>query len=184
MKVPKTTPRRKPKAQKKTVRKPPSSRPSPRPPAERRTLLPVLRPYFNGREVIKQLAMLEDHLNNQTKRCTDCIHKHFLTSEGLAEELGSLCTDPRNRECGDLPGKIRVMHHAWAQDPKNEALILTVAQELRLIRKALMRRYATLPLDKLPSDETAQVKALVARCRRGGGQQTCKKKTGALMKKK
>jgi hypothetical protein len=152
----------------------------PRPAQGKRTLLPVLRPYFNGREVIKQLAMLEDHLNNQTKRCTDCIHKHFLTSEGLAEELGSLCTDPRNRECGDLPGKIRVLHHAWAQEPGNEAVTLTVAQELRAIRKALMRRYATLPLDKLPSDETARVKALVARCRGlKKKKKGCEKKTGA-----
>jgi hypothetical protein len=156
MKVPKKGRKPQPKRAKSVAAKPAAG--------EKRTLLPVLRPYFNGREVIKQLAMLEDHLNNQTKRCTDCIHKHFLTSEGLAEELGSLCTDPANRECGDLPSKIRVLHHAWAESP-TEAVTLTVAQELRAIRKALMRRYATLPLDKLPSDETRQVKALVARCR-------------------
>lgn len=142
-----------------------------KPRARKRTLLPVLRPYFNGREVIKQLAMLEDHLNNAHKRCMDCIHKHFLTSEGLAEELGSLCTKPSARQCDDLPSRIRVLHHAWAQDPKNPAVSLTVAQQLRQVRKGLMKRFSTLPLDKLPSAETAKVRALVAKCRRAN--KTC-----------
>ncbi len=126
----------------------------------------MLRPYHNAREVIKQLAMLEDHLNNADKRCTDCIHKHFLTSEGLAEELGSLCSDPANR-CDSLASQIRVLHHAWAAEPHTTSVILTVAQRLRQIRKQLMAKYSTLPLDKLPSHETAAVHKLVRQCKAG-----------------
>lgn len=142
-----------------------------RKPAGKRTLLPVLRPFFNAREVIKQLTMLEDHLNNAHKRCTDCIHKHFLTSEGLAEELGSLCSREDNQHrCDDLSSRIRVLHHAWAQKPKDVHVILAVGQQLRQIRKELMSKYATLPVDKLPNHETEAVKSLLrcrSRCRRG-----------------
>jgi hypothetical protein len=136
--------------------------------AKRRTLLPVLRPNFNAREIIKQMALLEDHLNNEDKRCRDCINKHFLTIEGLAEELGSLCAgDARSPDrCDDLPSRVRVLHHAWAQDPKNPTLVLTVSESLRKIRKALMERYSTLPLDKLPSDETAAVQGILKSCGR------------------
>ena len=133
---------------------------------KRRTLLPVLRPYFNAREVIKQMAMLEDHLNNRHKRCTDCINKHFLTIEGLAEELGSLCrsgSDGQER-CDDLPSKVRVLHHAWSAAKGREAVALGAAGELRKLRKRLMARYATLPLHKLPSEETTAVRAFIRRC--------------------
>ena len=167
--------RKSPKPRRK-ARKPAASRSRPRRAAKpgrdaKRTLLPVLRPYHNAREVIKQLAMLEDHLNNADKRCTDCIHKHFLTSEGLAEELGSLCAEHDNR-CDDLASQIRVLHHAWAQEPKDTTVILTVAQRLRQIRKTLMAKYSTLPLDKLPSNETEAVHKLVRECK-GKKRATC-----------
>lgn len=131
----------------------------------RRTLLPVLRPYFNAREVVKQMAMLEDHLNNRHKRCTDCINKHFLTIEGLAEELGSLCRkgDGQDR-CDDLPSKVRVLHHAWSLGKGRESVAIGVAGELRKLRKRLMGPYATLPVQKLPSEETTAVRAFLKRC--------------------
>jgi hypothetical protein len=135
-----------------------------------------MRPYQNAREIIKQLAMLEDHLNNAHKRCADCITKHFLMTEGLAEELGSLCVHAGTNSCRDLASKIRVLHHAWASDPKDERVVHTVGQELRAARKSLMKPFAVLPVDKLPSNETAKVKALLRRCKMTatGGKRTCK----------
>ena len=53
-------------------------------------LLPIMHPLYNLREVCKQTALLEDHLNNERKRCQDCIRKHFLTIEALLEEAISL----------------------------------------------------------------------------------------------
>jgi hypothetical protein len=132
----------------------------------------VLRPYFNAREIIKQIAMLEDHLNNRHKRCTDCVNKHFLTIEGLAEELGSLCKAGEGRRCDDLPSKVRVLHHAWSLGKARESVAIQAAIELRKIRKGLMAQYATLPLDKLPSEETTAVRSFLKRC----AKRTCKKK--------
>ena len=53
-------------------------------------LLPVLDPCFNMREICKQCILLEDHLFQTEKRCTDCIKKHFLTIEALGEEAITL----------------------------------------------------------------------------------------------
>lgn len=53
-------------------------------------LLDVFDPLFNMREACKEMTLLEDHLNNERKRCSDCIRKHFLKVEGLLEETKSL----------------------------------------------------------------------------------------------
>jgi hypoxanthine phosphoribosyltransferase/SAM-dependent methyltransferase len=50
----------------------------------------ISSPWFNLREVYKQLALLEEHLVNEEKRCDDCILKHFLLAEGLLEEAMGL----------------------------------------------------------------------------------------------
>ena len=51
---------------------------------------PLNSPEFNLREIAKQLVLLEDHLNDDTKFCKDCIRKHLLLIEALAEEAVSL----------------------------------------------------------------------------------------------
>lgn len=53
-------------------------------------MLPVNDPKFNLKEICKQLLLLEDHLSHPGKRCSDCIRKHLLMSEALAEEALSL----------------------------------------------------------------------------------------------
>ena len=53
-------------------------------------MCPVMRPAHNLREISKQLVLLEDHLFHECKRCKDCIRKHLLTAEALAEETVSL----------------------------------------------------------------------------------------------
>ena len=49
-------------------------------------LYPVHNPGFNLREIVKQMLLLEDHLNRKRMHCYDCIRKHILTIEALAEE--------------------------------------------------------------------------------------------------
>lgn len=53
-------------------------------------MMPVMDPRHNIREICKELTLLEDHLNMPQKRCNDCIMKHFLKCEALAEEAASL----------------------------------------------------------------------------------------------
>lgn len=95
-------------------------------------LLPIMHPLFNLREVCKQMALLEDHLNNPRKRCEDCIRKHFLTIEALFEEAVSL--DNRGKWADLIQGKadiIRDFQVKW-MDGEDECLI---AQDIRELRK-------------------------------------------------
>jgi hypothetical protein len=47
---------------------------------------PINSAIFNLREITKQMLLLEDHLTDDDKYCVDCIRKHFLMIEALAEE--------------------------------------------------------------------------------------------------
>jgi hypothetical protein len=53
---------------------------------------PVFDPGYNMKEICKQSILLEEHLIHRSKRCRDCITKHFLHIIGLAEEAAALCT--------------------------------------------------------------------------------------------
>lgn len=96
-------------------------------------LLPVLDPVFNLREICKQSILLEDHLSQPEKRCTDCCVKHFLTIEALAEEAVTLDKQKEHHKLEHLPAKIRELQKLWFQDPTSNAH--TVSQKLREIRK-------------------------------------------------
>lgn len=41
---------------------------------------------FNARQAVKELCLLELHLADPEQRCPDCIMKHALTFEALADE--------------------------------------------------------------------------------------------------
>lgn len=129
-----------------------------------RKLLPVLRPCQNMRDIIKQMALLEDHMYHPQKRCPDCIRKHFLTIEGLAEECSTLC-NPKNilPESRSIATKIRVLHHAWEARPKDARVTEYIAGRLRKLRKCLMRSFSALPVDKLPTKETNAVNTVLRR---------------------
>ena len=102
--------------------------------ADKPSLLPIMHPLFNMREVCKQSALLEDHLNNERKRCMDCIRKHFLTIEALLEEAVSL--DNKAKWADLLDGKVEIVRECqnrWldGEEPCD------VAQDLRAVRKEL-----------------------------------------------
>lgn len=125
-----------------------------------------MRPAQNMREIIKQLIMLEDHMFQSCKRCPDCIRKHFLSIEGLAEECGTLCAAKNSavaKDAAEVARQVRVLHHAWEAKPADCRVATAVATRLRTMRKPLMKKYAALPIDALPSDETAEVKRMLRR---------------------
>jgi hypothetical protein len=104
-------------------------------------LLPVLDPMYNMREMCKQIILLEDHLFQKKKRCHDCICKHFLTIEALAEEAITLDKNNKyTKELSDLPDNVRAIAKIYINnhdDPKQPAV---TAQKLRQIRKGVMQK--------------------------------------------
>ena len=98
-------------------------------------LSPVMDPLHNCREIVKQCILLEDHLNQDGKRCKDCINKHFLTIEALGEEAVSIDTDRQYLHLTqDIPRRTRLLHKRTLQNADKRQ----IAQELREIRKELV----------------------------------------------
>jgi len=98
----------------------------------------LLEPAFNLRECTKQLILLEDHLSHPRKVCKDCVLKHCLTTEALAEEASSLDKDGKyKRECEELANNMRLISASFL-DGTDPALL---SQHIRVIRKPMMIRY-------------------------------------------
>ena len=57
----------------------------------------IFNPQHNAREIAKQLILLEDHIIQPPKNCPDCIRKHMLCAEALAEEAVTLDPTPENQ---------------------------------------------------------------------------------------
>lgn len=118
------------------------------------TLLPVLRPSFNAREICKQSVLLENHLNEPQQRCKDCINKHFLTIEALAEEAISLHCPQTKRLCPralhSIPATIRRLQSELVASKYNPQKCRASAAALRKIRKSLMPDFAAIPMSQLP----------------------------------
>lgn len=116
-------------------------------------MLPIMDPAHNYREISKQLLLLEDHLFHPKKDCPDCIRKHLLTSEALAEEAVTL-------DKGQVYGAI----HRWLPDEirgfEREVIAgrmshPVLAQSVRQVRKRLSR----LSFSALPDPEGSQNRA-------------------------
>jgi hypothetical protein len=103
-------------------------------------LLPVMDPMYNMREMCKQVILLEDHLFQKEKRCHDCICKHFLTIEALAEEAITLDKYHKYPELNDIPSKVRVITKKYINNHKDTSQHAITAQELRELRKTLMQK--------------------------------------------
>jgi hypothetical protein len=99
---------------------------------------PIFEPSHNLREASKQMVLLEDHLFQPPRRCKDCIRKHMLTAEGLAEEAATLDKEGEWKAWTQtLPGQYRTWLGALETDPSptNKAM---VAAQIRKARKALV----------------------------------------------
>jgi len=101
-------------------------------------LLPVHNPLYNMREMVKQILLLEDHLMHPRKRCMDCIRKHLLTIEALAEEAVTLSTDdldPKWAIGAEMLAEVARM--AQVNIERGEDLMV-IAQGWRKTRKTLV----------------------------------------------
>ena len=85
-------------------------------------LLPLMSPRYNLREMMKQIALLEDHLAHPEKQCDDCIQKHFLTIEALAEEAATLDTAGQFPGLAQIPIEIRKLEGRWIDGDTRRAL--------------------------------------------------------------
>jgi len=104
--------------------------------AEPRGLLDVFDPRHNLREMAKEFLLLEDHLAQPAKHCPDCIRKHLLKAEALAEEAVQLDRDGSMRaRLVPLPGQIRNIQRAFLADTDRNKL----QQEVRVLRKQLAK---------------------------------------------
>lgn len=104
-------------------------------PSSETHLLPIMEPLFNVREMCKQCVLLEQHLEDPRKRCGDCIRKHFMTIEGLAEEALGLDTQQRHTDIlKALPNEVRRFEKMWIGGVN----CANVAQHVRAMRKRLM----------------------------------------------
>lgn len=100
---------------------------------QRRSLLDAV---FNLREIVKQMILLEDHLNHRHKFCADCIRKHLLTIEAFAEEAVTL-DDPYG-DIRSLASAIVEKAKLWMEAFCDEVDPPAIASEVRQVRKLLV----------------------------------------------
>ena len=92
---------------------------------------------FNLREVVKQLLLLEEHLSDDEKFCEDCIRKHLMHTEALAEE--ALTLNPSNwlhQENSEMANNAREWMVKFSDGMDKHIL----AARIRTIRKRLMNK--------------------------------------------
>ena len=105
--------------------------------AQERIRRPLTDPMFNLREVVKQLTLLEDHLAHPYKVCPDCIRKHLITIEALAEEASAMDTK-------DAQGTVKFdedlaeLARVWMENIADGKDLKTIAGEVRGLRKVMM----------------------------------------------
>ena len=101
-------------------------------------MLPLTDPRFNLREISKQLLLLEDHLLHQNKVCPDCIRKHLLTVEALAEEATSL--NSGQVEPPEMTENLAKVARIWLMGFTDGRAPLDLASDVRKVRKMLVAK--------------------------------------------
>ena len=92
-------------------------------------------PLFNLREIAKNLILLEDHLSHPYKICPDCVRKHLLCIEGLAEEAVTL--DPGERFSAGMEG-LAERARQWLEEFTDGGAPFDLACKMRQIRKKIV----------------------------------------------
>jgi len=105
-------------------------------------------PKFNLREIAKHLCLLEDHLAHADKVCPDCIKKHLLTIEALAEE--GTCLDVNRVFDGGLDA-IAGAARIWMEMFTDQTCLHDLAEKVRQVRKHIV------PLVADPREMTQRV---------------------------
>jgi hypothetical protein len=100
-------------------------------------MLDIFNPNHNARELAKELVLLEHHIVHPPKHCPDCIRKHLITAEGLAEEAVGLDADPESRAYfGAAATEIReVCRDVIGKKDRGQ-----LQQRIRRLRKGMLKR--------------------------------------------
>ncbi len=98
-------------------------------------------PKYNITEVIKNSLLLEDHLNQKSKRCKDCICKHFLLLISYLTEALSLKDGDKIPEIEPSIALYNDLFSKWKSDKLNDSKLSAIASELRKNRKILTNKY-------------------------------------------
>jgi hypothetical protein len=106
--------------------------------------LPFIRePLHNLREVVKQLLCLEDHVASADRRCNDCIRKHLLSAEALAEEGAAM--DVEGTYIDSLDSIARSLRNIelelFAPNKDRRPDYQRIKQALRAHRKFIVKTY-------------------------------------------
>ena len=96
---------------------------------------PLNSAVFNIREITKQMLLLEEHLTDNEKFCTDCIRKHFLLMEALAEE--AITMDSLSKWAKVISGLAREIRR-WQVSFIDGLDPLMIGQKIRKKRKELV----------------------------------------------
>lgn len=105
---------------------------------------PLNDPAYNMQQAAKQSILLEEHLTQERKRCTDCQLKHLLHIQGLVEEAAMLAGDraktyPFLSESVEFYGR---MLKLWTEEGKDDVDVqLSIATQLRDWRKKIAHAY-------------------------------------------
>jgi hypothetical protein len=91
-------------------------------------------PRYNLREIAKQMILLEEHLLVKSKYCPDCITKHLLTIEALADE--AQCLDREGCWC-QAAKQVGGMARRWASMFSVGNAPRDIGQEVRDVRKQI-----------------------------------------------
>jgi len=97
--------------------------------------LTIHDPGFNLREIVKHILLLEDHLTHENKVCFDCISKHLMTIEAMAEE--ATCLDTNRIYGDDFFERIAQVARQWIAEIHKGVDIRELATRVRLIRKEI-----------------------------------------------
>lgn len=90
---------------------------------------------FNVREITKQMLLLEDHLTDDEKYCVDCIRKHLLMMEALAEE--AVMMDSHSR-WSSVAASLARQTRKWQIAFTDGVNPVTISQSIRKRRKELV----------------------------------------------
>lgn len=110
------------------------------------SLIPVMRASQNLHDCVKQLCLIEAHLFDSERACTDCLVKHFCTIQALLEEALSLVENgdkslPVPTDIQGIEQQVRSLHIEWFDSDRGPAVRHKIACQLRQIRKSLMPAY-------------------------------------------
>jgi len=96
-------------------------------------------PEFNFREIAKQLTLLEEHLCHPGKMCPDCVRKHLLTVEALAEEAVALMTADAPESKRQTSSALSELAKRWAERFNDGESLERIGEEVRQVRKRLVK---------------------------------------------